>query len=87
MNRGEKFDGLHFNNHLIFHDQPGPETGVDAGPESLITEVAEATESALSVRSRGLPTKIRSLLSSRLCQAGETPTWIRGARRSGVSPA
>ena len=30
VNRGEKFDGLHFNNHLIFDDQIGPETGVDA---------------------------------------------------------
>jgi hypothetical protein len=33
VNRGENFDGLHFNNHLIFHDKLGPETGDDADPE------------------------------------------------------
>ena len=30
VNWGEKFDGLHFNHHLIFHDRIGPKSGVDA---------------------------------------------------------
>ncbi len=30
VNRGEEFDGLHFYDYFIFHDQIGPESGVDA---------------------------------------------------------
>ncbi len=30
VNRGEKSDGFHFHNHLVFNDQIGPKSGVDA---------------------------------------------------------
>jgi len=30
VDRSEKLDGFHFDNHLVFDDQVGPESGVDA---------------------------------------------------------